>query len=126
MMSYQKWNGLAFFTQTNLGINKGTPAQILQKILESKWLLQKEDKDMIVMQHQFIYEIDGKERELHSSFVLIGEDQTYTGMAKTVGLPVGIATKLILNGEIKSTGVKGSRIKRDLQACVRRVRTLWY
>ena len=47
-------------------------------------------------------------------------------MAKTVGLPVGIATKLILNGEIKSTGVKGSRIKRDLQASVRRVRTVWY
>ena len=104
VISKVEW--LGFFTQTNLGINKGTPAQILQKILESKWLLQKEDKDMIVMQHQFIYEIDGKERELHSSLVLIGEDQTYTGMAKTVGLPVGIATKLILNGEIKSTGVK--------------------
>ena len=97
---------LGFFNQINLGVDKGTPAQILQKILESKWLLQKEDKDMIVMQHQFIYEIDGKEHELHSSFVLIGEDQTYTGMAKTVGLPVGIATKLILNGEIKSTGVR--------------------
>ena len=61
---------------------------------------------MIVMQHQFIYEIEGEEHELHSSFALLGEDQTYTGMAKTVGLPVGIATKLILNGEIKSTGVK--------------------
>ena len=97
---------LGFFNHINLDIDKGTPAQILQKILESKWLLQKEDKDMIVMQHQFIYEIDGKEHELHSSFVLLGEDQTYTGMAKTVGLPVGIATKLILNGEIKSTGVK--------------------
>ena len=97
---------LGFFNHINLDIDKGTPAQILQKILESKWLLQKEDKDMIVMQHQFIYEIDGKEHELHSSFVLLGEDQIYTGMAKTVGLPVGIATKLILNGEIKSTGVK--------------------
>ena len=104
VISKVEW--LGFFNQINLGIDKGTPAQILQKILESKWLLQKEDKDMIVMQHQFIYEIDGKERELHSSFVLLGEDQTYTGMAKTVGLPVGIATKLILNGEIKSTGVK--------------------
>ena len=61
---------------------------------------------MIVMQHKLIYEIEGKEHELHSSFVLLGEDQIYTGMAKTVGLPVGIATKLILNGEIKSTGVK--------------------
>ena len=104
VISKVEW--LGFFNQINLGIDKGTPAQILQKILESKWLLQKEDKDMIVMQHQFIYEIEGKEHELHSSFVLLGEDQTYTGMAKTVGLPVGIATKLILNGEIKSTGVK--------------------
>ena len=104
VISKVEW--LGFFNQINLGLDKGTPAQILQKILESKWLLQKEDKDMIVMQHQFIYEIEGEEHELHSSFVLLGEDQTYTGMAKTVGLPVGIATKLILNGEIKSTGVK--------------------
>tara|TARA_B000000475_G_scaffold173159_1_gene139249 strand:- start:28 stop:1350 length:1323 start_codon:yes stop_codon:yes gene_type:complete len=104
VISKVEW--LGFFNQINLDLEKGTPAQILQKILESKWLLKKEDKDMIVMQHQFIYEIEGEEHELHSSFVLLGEDQTYTGMAKTVGLPVGIATKLILNGEIKSTGVK--------------------
>ena len=103
VISKVEW--LGFFNQINLGLDNGTPAQILQKILESKWLLQKDDKDMIVMQHQFIYEIEGKDYELHSSFVLVGEDQTYTGMAKTVGLPVGIATKLILNGEIKSTGV---------------------
>jgi len=103
VISKVEW--LGFFNQINLGLDNGTPAQILQKILESKWLLQKDDKDMIVMQHQFIYEIEGKDYELHSSFVLVGEDQTYTGMAKTVGLPVGIATKLILNGKIKSTGV---------------------
>ena len=58
VISKVEW--LGFFNQINLGIDKATPAQILQKILESKWLLQKEDKDMIVMQHQFIYEIDGK------------------------------------------------------------------
>ena len=104
VISKVEW--LGFFNQINLGLEKGTPAQILEKILESKWLLKKDDKDMIVMQHQFIYDIDGEEHELHSSFVLLGEDQTYTGMSKTVGLPVGIATKLILNGEIKSTGVK--------------------
>ena len=59
VISKVEW--LGFFNQINLGIDKGTPAQILQKILESKWLLQKEDKDMIVMQHQFIYEIEGEE-----------------------------------------------------------------
>jgi hypothetical protein len=38
--------------------------------------------------------------------VCIGEDQTYTAMAKTVGLPVAIATLDILNGKIKTPGVQ--------------------
>ena len=101
-----KFDWLGFFGNTKIEIKKATPAQILQNILESKWTLGPDDKDMVVMQHQFIYELEGAEHELHSSFVLFGEDQTYTGMAKTVGLPVGIATKLILNGVISGSGVK--------------------
>ncbi|MCS5663574.1 MAG: saccharopine dehydrogenase NADP-binding domain-containing protein [Flavobacteriales bacterium] len=97
---------LGFFKETEIGLEMATPAQVLQKLLETKWLLEEEDKDMIVMQHQFIYELEGAKHELHSSFVTLGEDQTYTGMAKTVGLPVGVATKLILNGVIKGAGVK--------------------
>ena len=65
-----------------------------------------EDKDMIVMQHQFEYVQNGQQKKLNSSFVVFGDDPRYTSMAKTVGLPVAIATKLILSGEIKSTGVK--------------------
>ena len=38
--------------------------------------------------------------------LVFGETPKFTSMAKTVGLPVAIATKLILNGKIKSTGVK--------------------
>ena len=38
--------------------------------------------------------------------VVIGSDQTYTAMAKTVGLPVGIAALKILNGEITTPGVQ--------------------
>jgi saccharopine dehydrogenase-like NADP-dependent oxidoreductase len=38
--------------------------------------------------------------------VCLGEDQTYTAMAKTVGLPVAMATLLILNGKIKTPGVQ--------------------
>ena len=101
-----KFDWLGFFGDTKIEIKKATPAQILQNILESKWTLGVDDKDMVVMQHQFIYELEGTTHELHSSFVTFGEDQTYTGMAKTVGLPVGIATKLILNGVIKSAGVQ--------------------
>ena len=101
-----KFDWLGFFGDTKIEIKKATPAQVLQSILESKWTLGKDDKDMVVMQHQFVYELDGTEHELHSSFVTFGEDQTYTAMAKTVGLPVGVATKLILKGIIKGKGVK--------------------
>ena len=60
---------------------------------------------MVVMQHQFIYKIDSKVKKLHSSLVVFGDDQQNTAMAKTVGLPVAISVKLILNGTIKLKGV---------------------
>ena len=87
-------------------LKNATPAQMLQKILEDSWTLQEDDKDMIVMQHLFGYEIDGKKHQIESSLVVIGENQTYTAMAKTVGLPVAIAALKILKGEIKTPGVQ--------------------
>ena len=89
-----------------VGLKDATPAQILQHILMESWALQKDDKDMIVMYHIFGYELDGKRKQIESNMVVIGEDQTYTAMAKTVGLPVAIATLAILNGMIKTPGVQ--------------------
>lgn len=89
-----------------VGIKDATPAQILQKILTDSWSLKQEDKDMIVMYHKFGYEFDGKKYQIDSTMVSKGIDQTYTAMAKTVGLPVAIAALKILNGEIKSKGVQ--------------------
>ncbi len=89
-----------------VGLKDATPAQILQKILMDSWTLQKDDKDMIVMYHKFGFEMEGKKRQIESNMVVLGEDQTYTAMAKTVGLPVAIATLSILNGKIKSPGVQ--------------------
>ena len=83
-----------------------TPAEILQNLLEEKWKLQKFDKDMIVMQHQFEYKNSNAEiRKIKSSLVVKGHDQIYTAMAQTVGLPLAIATKLILQGKIKAVGL---------------------
>ncbi|REE27734.1 saccharopine dehydrogenase family protein [Winogradskyella pacifica] len=87
-------------------LDKGTPAQILQKILMDSWTLSENDKDMIVMYHKFGYELDGKKYQIDSTMVTLGKDQTYTAMAKTVGLPVAIATLAILNGKIKTPGVQ--------------------
>ncbi|MFA9193078.1 saccharopine dehydrogenase C-terminal domain-containing protein [Flavobacterium sp. FBOR7N2.3] len=89
-----------------VGLKNATPAQILEKILNDSWKLQPDDKDMIVMYHKFGYEIDGEKVQMDSQMVCIGQDQTYTAMAKTVGLPVAMATLLILNGKITTPGVQ--------------------
>jgi saccharopine dehydrogenase (NAD+, L-glutamate forming) len=94
-----------FNSEKIIGLKDATPAQALQKILENKWTLRPEDKDMIVMYHKFGFELNGERRQIDSIMVSIGEDQTYTAMSKTVGLPVGIAALKILNGEIKKPGV---------------------
>ena len=89
-----------------IGLKNATPAQILQKILMDSWTMKANDKDMIVMQHLFGYEMNGKKKQIESSLVVIGKNQTYTAMAKTVGLPVAIATLKILKGEISNPGVQ--------------------
>lgn len=99
-----KWLGM--FTDELVGIKGGTPAQVLEHILKKKWTLTDEDNDMIVMWHKFNY-IDntGKEIEEHATMVSLGEDPVNTAMSKSVGLPLGIATKLILEGKISTPGV---------------------
>ncbi len=95
-----------FSSEKKVRLDKATPAQILQKILMDSWTLSADDKDMIVMYHKFGYEIDGRKKQIDATMVVLGEDQTYTAMAKTVGLPVAIATLDILNGKIKTPGVQ--------------------
>jgi saccharopine dehydrogenase-like NADP-dependent oxidoreductase len=88
-------------------INKGfsSAPDILQFILETKLALLPSDKDMIVMMHEINYEQDGKKHALQSSLIVKGENNIRTAMAKTVGLPLGIAVKLILNHRITVTGL---------------------
>jgi saccharopine dehydrogenase-like NADP-dependent oxidoreductase len=103
-MEKLKWLGL--FEDTVVGIPGLTPAKVLQLILHRKWQMDPEDKDMIVMQHQFDYMRLGHHRKLYSTMVLRGEDTVNTAMSKSVGLPVAIATKLILEGKIQMKGVR--------------------
>jgi len=95
-----------FSSQKTITIDKATPAQMLEFILCKSWSLDPNDKDMIVMTHKFIYELNNKKYQIDSNMVCIGEDQTYTAMAKTVGLPLAIATLAILNSKITVKGVQ--------------------
>jgi saccharopine dehydrogenase-like NADP-dependent oxidoreductase len=102
-MEKLRWSGL--FDNTMIGLKEGSPAEILQHILLKKWNMQSGDKDMVVMYHRFVYKKDGKEYTLQSTLVSEGENEVSTAMAKTVGLPLGIAAKLILENKIQARGV---------------------
>lgn len=98
------WLGLFEEEKFNFD-NDVSPAFFLQKIIEEKWALSPNDKDMIVMWHKFVYLIGDKYHEINASMVAIGADQTYTAMSDTVGLPIAICAKMILNKTILLKGV---------------------
>src|SRR5690606_29417803 len=100
---------LDLFSDRKITVAEGTPAQLLQVLLEEKWRLAPGDKDMIVMEHQFHYTIDdlpGVILKLKSSLVVTGKDQTHTAMAMTVGLPLAITVKNFLTGGFELSGVQ--------------------
>ncbi len=103
VMKKLEWLGI--FSDEPVGMTQGTPAQILQKRLEEKWALQPGDKDMIAMQHQIEYQLNGDHKRITSSMATTGRDAPHTAMSITVGTPVAIAVKLLLTGKIKVTGI---------------------
>jgi len=101
----EKMNYLGLFDKKNFN-KKISPADYLLSILKEKWYLEDEDIDMIVMQHKFEYNIDNNYEKLNLSMVVKGDDNIQTAMAKTVGLPVFFACKLLLEGKISLKGVR--------------------
>lgn len=103
--AFDKLQWLGLFERRPIGMKRGTPAQVLQKLLEEKWAMGADDKDMIVMLHKVEYELGGERHAAQSSMVSLGTDRVRTAMAKTVGLTTGIGAKLILTGAITRRGV---------------------
>lgn len=99
-----QWLGL--FSDEKIPLDEASSAEILQELLERKWKLKPEDKDMIVMQHELEYELEGQKRRHISSLVHYGTDSIHTAMSKLVGLPLAIGVKHILLGNFKSCGVQ--------------------
>jgi saccharopine dehydrogenase (NADP+, L-glutamate forming) len=80
-------------------------AVLLQYLLEKNLAMNHDDKDMIVMLHEIEYSINKKHKSVTSRLVINGEDQQHTAMARTVGLPLAIATRLILENKINLAGL---------------------
>lgn len=103
--AFTKLDWLGLFGDAPIGVEGLSPAATLQHLLTEKWKLGPDDKDMVVMWHRFQYALEGRSHELQASMAVIGQDSTHTAMARTVGLPIAIACKLVLNGGIADRGV---------------------
>ncbi|GET28854.1 saccharopine dehydrogenase family protein [Prolixibacter sp. SD074] len=98
---------LELFSDKKIGLERATPAQIMEHILSEKWKMEPDDKDMVVMWHKLLYNRNGDSHPvtMTSSMVVLGEDSVHTAMSKTVGLSLAIATKMVMTGQIALTGV---------------------
>ncbi len=103
VMKKLEWLGL--FSKKKINLANATPALILEDVLLKKWQLEQNDRDLIVMQHEFDYLLDGKKKRRFSTMILYGDNADDTAIARTVGLPLGIFAKLVMTGKITSRGV---------------------
>ena len=100
------FDALGFFGSDAMPLVKGTPAQLLQAILEPRWKLYPGDKDALVMHHEIEHtDAEGQQWLSTASLIEIGADDVHTAMAKTVGLPAAIAVRLLLEGALQTRGV---------------------
>ncbi len=103
IISKLEWLGI--FSRKKISLKDATPAKILEELLLQKWPLKEQDKDMVIMQHEFEYEKNNKNYRLTSTLVMKGEDGTNTAMAKLVGLPLGITAKMVMAGKLTTPGI---------------------
>ncbi len=101
----KKLDWLGLFSKKKITLAKATPALILEELLLKKWQLEQNDRDLIIMQHEFDFELNGKKKRRYSSMLLYGNNADDTAIAQTVGLPLGIFAKLVMTGKITSRGV---------------------
>jgi len=104
MMKRLQWLGI--FSDQRIGVAGLSPAKVLQQILEPKWKLDPGDQDMILMQHQFDYMLDGQHLKKYATLVYISEDPEETAMSATVGLPLAMTARKILDGTFREPGVR--------------------
>ncbi len=98
-----RWLGL--LDDTLVGMEEGTPADVLERLLLSRWKLEPADKDMIIMQHEIDYTLDDRHERVVSTLVSKGADGIRTAMSTLVGLPMAIFARKLLRGEIRAPGV---------------------
>ncbi|KKA29156.1 hypothetical protein TD95_003527 [Thielaviopsis punctulata] len=101
-----RWIGL--FSETPI-TPRGNPLDTLCATLEQKMQFEDGERDFVMLQHKFVIEnADGSRETRTSTLCEYGEPYGsggYSAMAKTVGVPCGVAVKQVLNGTLNERGI---------------------
>ena len=97
------WLGL--LSDEPLPAGKHTPIDILTSVMEPKMAYKPGERDMLIMQHEFVAEFPDHREAITSTMIDYGIPHGDTSMSRTVGLPAAIAVRMILHGEIQLAGV---------------------
>jgi len=99
-----EWLGL--LSDELLPLQKGSALDIVAARMIEKLEYKAGERDMIILQHEFIASYSkGRRERIISTLIDFGIPNGDSSMARTVGLPAAIGTKLILEGKIKEKGV---------------------
>jgi saccharopine dehydrogenase-like NADP-dependent oxidoreductase len=88
-----------------INLKDATPAQILLSLLEKKWELKSEDKDMVILQTEVEFLMGNRKKKIISTMLYKGKDNIHTAMTYTASLPAAIGAKLIVQNKINEPGI---------------------
>jgi saccharopine dehydrogenase-like NADP-dependent oxidoreductase len=100
------WAWLGLFSADPIPEGTTTPIDIMTAQMQAKMAYQPGERDMIVMQHEFVAEYPDRREAITATMIDYGIPHGDTSMARTVGLPAAIAVRMVLHGEFAGlTGV---------------------
>ncbi len=101
----EKLEWLDLFRKKKINLANATPALILERLLLNKWELDSKDKDLLVMQHEITYNLNGQKKRRTATLQLKGENREDTAMSKIIGLPIGIFAKYLVESRLHGKGL---------------------
>jgi saccharopine dehydrogenase-like NADP-dependent oxidoreductase len=101
----KKLDWLGLFDNVQISLNRGTNSNLLVDLMLKRMAYEPYEKDMIIVHNEMVVEFSDRKEKRISSMLNEGIPYGDSAMARAVSLPPAIASKLILEGKITSTGV---------------------
>ncbi|MBC7348518.1 MAG: saccharopine dehydrogenase NADP-binding domain-containing protein [Candidatus Aminicenantes bacterium] len=121
----QSLDWLGLFSEQPLPSRKISPLDLLVALMVEKLKYREGERDMTVLQHQITVEYPAKGRELVTSTLIdFGQPRGHSSMSRTVGLPVALGVKLILERRIGLSGVLTPTVREIYEPILAELETL--